>query len=659
MPFQLVSPFKPAGGQPEAIAKLFAGYTKYPRQTLEGITGSGKTFVMANLIQKVQKSTLVLAHNKTLAAQLYTELKELFPSNRVEYFISYYDYYQPESYMPTSDLYIEKEATVNEQIEKMRLHATASLMSRDDVIVVASISCIYGLGNPEDFSNMSLTLQKGKTITRPEIVRNLVEMQYERNDQALEPGRFRLRGEIIDVIPTYEKDIVRIELAGNSIKTISEIDSISANTISQLGEVRLFPARQFVVPLEKQQNALDGIRAELEARLPNLGPLEAERLQKRVRYDLEMIKEMGYCNGIENYSRHFDGREKGKPPYVLLDYFPKDFFLIVDESHQTVPQSRAMYNGDFARKKNLVDFGFRLPSAFDNRPLKFDEFEKYFNHVLFVSATPAEYEMKSSGQIVPLIIRPTGLLDPLVEIRPIKNQVADMISEINKVTDKGERALITTLTKRMAEDLTDFLAKENIKVRYMHSEIESLERIELIRQLRSGEFDVLVGINLLREGLDLPEVSLICILDADKEGFLRDERSLIQTIGRASRNLNGKVILYADVMTKSIRGAVQKTQARREAQEKFNKLHGITPMPVVKKVAEKKSGIKGIKHMGRADIEKKMAELDAEMRKSAENLDFEKAIACRDALEELKQQQVMLAGQKEYKESIKGKKNKK
>ncbi len=638
MPFELVSQFKPAGGQSEAIAKLYAGYSKYPRQTLEGITGSGKTFVMANLIEKVQKPTLILAHNKTLAAQLYTELKELFPKNRVEYFISYYDYYQPESYIPTSDLYIEKEATVNEQIEKMRLHATASLMSRDDVIVVASISCIYGLGNPDDFSNMSLILSKGKPASRQEIVRSLIEMQYERNDQALEPGRFRVRGEAIDIIPTYEKDIVRVELSGNSIKKISEIDSLSANTISELDEARLFPARQFVVPIEKQQKAIATIKAELEEHLPSLGPLEAQRLSQRVKYDLEMIKEMGYCNGIENYSRHFDGRPKGKPPFVLLDYFPQDFFLIIDESHQTIPQSHAMYNGDYARKKNLVDFGFRLPSAFDNRPLKFGEFEKYFRHALFVSATPAEYETKSSGQVAELIIRPTGLLDPLVEVRPIKNQIADMLSEIGNAAKRNERVLITTLTKRMAEDLTDFLAKENIKVRYMHSEIESLERIELIRQLRSGEFDVLVGINLLREGLDLPEVGLICILDADKEGFLRDERSLIQTIGRASRNLNGRVILYADVITKSIQGAVAITRKRRAAQEKFNKEHGITPMPVIKSLAEKKGGIKGIKHMGRADIEKRMIELDYEMRKSAENLDFEKAIACRDALEELRQQ---------------------
>ncbi|MCR4368448.1 MAG: excinuclease ABC subunit UvrB [archaeon] len=638
MPFELVSEFEPAGGQPEAIKSLTEGYAKHSRQTLQGITGSGKTFVMANLIQNVQKPTLVLAHNKTLAAQLYTELKEFFPKNRVEYFISYYDYYQPESYMPATDLYIEKDSSVNEQIEKLRLHATASLTSRNDVIVVASISCIYGLGNPEDFSNLSLIIKIGEQMPRQKIIAGLVQMQYERNDQVLEPGRFRVRGDTIDIIPTYEQNIIRVTLAQNRVKLISEIDHVTANTITELGEVRLFPARQFVVPQEKQDSAIQSIQEELRQTLPNLAPLEAQRLEKRVKYDIEMLQELGYCNGIENYSRHFDKRKPGQPPYVLLDYFPKDFLLIIDESHQTIPQSRAMYNGDYARKKNLVDFGFRLPSAFDNRPLKFEEFEKFFNHVLFVSATPAEYELKSSGQIVPLFVRPTGLLDPIVEVRPIKDQVKEMLNEIAQVTKKKERVLVTTLTKRMAEDLTDFLAKENIKVRYMHSEIESLERIELIRQLRSGEFDVLVGINLLREGLDLPEVSLICILDADKEGFLRDERSLIQTIGRASRNLNGKVILFADVMTRSIKSAVEITRKRRELQEKFNKMHNITPMQIVKRIAEKKSGIKGIKHMGASEIVKKIAEFDALMRKSAENLDFENAIKYRDMLEDLQKE---------------------
>ena len=657
MKFELVSPFKPAGGQPEAIEKLTEGFYKYPRQTLLGITGSGKTFVMANLIEKVQKPTLVLAHNKTLAAQLYTELKELFPKNRVEYFISYYDYYQPESYLPTSDLYIEKEATVNEEIEKFRLHAVSSLLLRNDVIVVASISCIYGIGDPRDFSGMAISVKRGEKASRSGLIKKLVDMQYERSDTVIEPGRFRVRGDVIDVIPAYDKNIIRIELEGNAAARISEIEPLNATLLNSLESCQLFPARQYVVPQEKQQRAIEAIKQELAEHLPSLGPLESERLARRVRYDLEMLQEMGYCSGIENYSRHFDGRPAGTPPSVLLNYFPKDdFLLIIDESHQTIPQARAMYNGDYSRKKNLVDFGFRLPCAFDNRPLKFDEFEKFLSHVVFVSATPAEYELQSSGQVVELIIRPTGLLDPIVEVRPIEGQVKDMIAQIHKTTGQGERVLITTLTKRMAEDLTDFLAKEGIKVRYMHSEIESLERIELIRQLRSGEFDVLVGINLLREGLDLPEVSLICILDADKEGFLRDERSLIQTIGRAARNLNGRVILYADVMTKSIAGAVAKTRKRREDQIAFNKVNGITPMPVIKAVANKGRDVRGVKHMAKADVQRKIAELDAGMRRCAEELDFENAIRLRDALENLKSSLAQLEAENNWKAEAKAEK---
>jgi len=656
MKFNLTAPFKPAGGQPETIKKLVEGYNKYPRQTLLGITGSGKTFVAAQVIQKIQKPTLVIAHNKILAAQLYTELKELFPDNRVEYFISYYDYYQPESYIPTTDLYIEKEATINIQIEKMRLHAMTSLLSREDVIIVASISCIYGLGDPDDFRSMSTRFIVGSSFTRTELISRLIEMQYERNDQVLEPGKFRVRGEVIDIVPGYEDNITRIELDDGKIKKISELDHITNDTITTFDKLVLFPARQFVVPEEKQKKALDSIRKELEEQLPNLEPLEAERLRKRTKYDIEMIEEMGYCNGIENYSRHFDGRAKGTPPKVLLDYFPEDFLLIIDESHQTIPQSNAMYKGDYSRKKNLVDFGFRLPCAFDNRPLKFHEFEKYFNHVVFVSATPAEYETKSSGQIVDLIIRPTGLIDPIVEMRPIKDQIRDMISEINKTVANDFRVLITTLTKRMAEDLTDYLSKEGIRVRYMHSEIESLERIELIRQLRSKEFDVLVGINLLREGLDIPEVALICILDADKEGFLRDERSLIQTIGRAARNVNGFVILYADRLTKSIKSAMKITSDRREAQIEFNKKNHITPTTIIKKIADKKYELRGIKHMAGKDVEKKIIELDAQMRVAAEKLDFEKAIELRDILEALK---VQLAGVREQKEYVRGKEDSK
>jgi len=645
MKFDLQSPFKPAGGQPLAIKQLVDGFYKFPRQTLLGITGSGKTFVMAEVISKVQKPTLVIAHNKILAAQLYTELKELFPKNRVEYFISYYDYYQPESYMPTSDVYIEKEATVNAQIEKMRLHAVSSLMSRNDVIIVASISCIYGLGDPEDFKKMSISLEVGSSLTRTNVITKLVEMQYERNDNSIEPGKFRVRGAVIDVIPGYEDNIIRIELDSDRISKISELNHVTNDVITTFDKLTLFPAKQYVVPEEKQKRAISEIKAELEEYLPNLGMLEAERLRKRVKYDIEMIEEMGYCNGIENYSRHFDGRPKGTAPHVLLDYFPKDFLLIIDESHQSIPQANAMYKGDYSRKKNLVDFGFRLPCAFDNRPLKFNEFEKYFNHTIFVSATPAEYETKSSGQVVELIVRPTGLVDPQVEMRPVKDQIKDMISEIKKNT---ARTLITTLTKRMAEDLTDYLSKEGIRVRYMHSEIESLERIELVRELRAGEYDVLVGINLLREGLDIPEVSLICILDADKEGFLRDERSLIQTIGRAARNVDGRVILYADRETKSIKNAMKITSDRRETQIEFNKKNGIIPTTIVKKIAEKKMDLRGVKHMAAADVSRKLIELDATMRVAAENLDFEKAIELRDTIEALKHQQTSATEQKEY-----------
>ena len=638
MKFKLVSKFKPAGGQPDAIRKLTEGYSKFPMQTLLGITGSGKTFVIANMIQNIQKPTLVLAHNKTLAAQLYQELKELFPENRVEYFISYYDYYQPESYMPSSDTYIEKEATVNEVIEKMKLRAMASLLSREDTIVVASISCIYGAGNPDDYNAMSYELKIGENIKRNELITKFIEMLYERNDNNLDKGNFRVRGDTIDIIPAYDENVIRIEMFGSQIEKITELDKITMQKISTIDKVRIFPAKQFVVPESKFEYAKKSILKELDERLPMLGMLEAERLKKKVKYDIEMIEEVGYCNGIENYSRHFDKRKPGVPPPVLLDYFPKDFLLVIDESHQSIPQSHAMYNGDYSRKKNLVDFGFRLPSAFDNRPLKFEEFEKYFNHTVFVSATPADYEISHSGQLVEQIIRPTGLLDPIVEVRKSQTQVKDLISEIKNTTKNGDRILVTTLTKRMAEDLTDYLAKEKIKVRYLHSEIESLDRIELIRQLRAGDFDVLVGINLLREGLDIPEVSLVAILDADKEGFLRNERSLIQTIGRAARNVNGKVILYAENTTISMRMAIEKTKFRRSAQIEYNKKHGITPMTIVKKVNSKTREIKGIKHLGKVELDKKIIELDSEMRKAAEMLDFEKAIELRNILSELKKE---------------------
>jgi len=635
MSFKLHSNFKPAGGQQEAIRKIVDQFSSQSAQTLLGITGSGKTFVMANVIEKLQKKTLILAHNKILAAQLYQEFKELFPQNRVEYFISYYDYYQPESYLPTSDVYIEKEATVNKQIEKMRMKAMASVLSRDDVIVVASISCIYGAGNPEDFAKLSLTLKKGQNISRAKVINSLVDMQYKRNDLSLDSGNFRVRGDVIDIYPSYDDTLIRIELFGDELESIKEVHHVTSEIISELSLYRLFPAKQFVVPEEKHEHAIIAIEDELEERLPQLELLESERLKKRVKYDLEMMQEMGFCSGIENYSRHFDGRKPGQPPYCLLDYFGDDFLLFIDESHQTLPQSRAMYKGDYARKKNLVEFGFRLPSAFDNRPLKFEEFEKYFRNVLFVSATPGPYEIEHSDYVTELIIRPTGLLDPLVDVRESKGQIHDVIKEIRNTIAKGERILVTTLTKKMAEDLTDYLAKNEIRVRYMHSGIESLDRIELIRSLRAGEFDVLVGINLLREGLDIPEVSLICILDADKEGFLRDQRSFIQTIGRAARNVDGRVIMYADRMTKSMKSAIDITAQRRQAQIQFNVKNNITPQNVVKSVAAQTRTIKGTKHMGKDEIQRKIAAIEAEMKKAADELDFEKAIELRGFLEEL------------------------
>jgi excinuclease ABC subunit B len=635
MQFELVVPFQISPGQQAAAEQLVKNFSTNPKQTLLGITGSGKTFVMANVINKLQKPTLIIAHNKTLAAQLYAELKELFPHNRVEYFISFYDYYQPESYLPAQDMYIEKDSTVNEQIEKMRMHAVSSIVSRNDTIIVASISCIYSLGNPDDFRTMAAELEVGKQISRQQLIHELVDMQYERNDMVLEAGRFRVRGDTVDVVPSYENEILRVELEGNAIKKIKEVNLLNGDVKTALDKFTLYPARQYVVPEEKHALALELIKQELIARLPSLPPLEAHRLKQRTNYDLEMIKEVGFCAGMENYSRHFDGRKPGEPPFTLMDYFPKDYLLIIDESHQTIPQSRAMYNGDFARKKNLVDFGFRLPSALDNRPLKFEEFEKKMGKVLFVSATPAEYELEKSGPPVELITRPTGLLDPEVEMRPIEGQMQDLMVEAKKTIARGERVLVTTLTKRMAEDLADYLSKEGFRVRYMHSEIESLDRIELIRQLRIGEFDILVGINLLREGLDIPEVSTIFILDADKEGFLRDERSLIQTIGRASRNVNGKVILYADIETRSIKRAMETTWYRRSFQKRFNKEHGITPKTIIKGVSHKEGIIRGTKHLPKSDIKRQIIEFDAQMREAAEKLNFERAIELRDAIAEL------------------------
>ena len=633
--FELVAPFQISPGQQAAVEQLVENLSIKPKQTLLGITGSGKTFVMANVINKLQKPALIIAHNKTLAAQLYAELKELFPHNRVEYFISFYDFYQPESYLPAQDMYIEKDSSVNEQIEKMRMHAVSSIVSRNDTIIVASISCIYSLGNPDDFRTMAAELEVGKQMSRTQLIHELVDMQYERNDMVLEPGRFRVRGDVVDVVPSYENEILRVELEANAIKKIKEVNLVSGDVKTALDRFTLYPARQYVVPEEKHALALELIKQELEATLPNLPLLEAHRLKQRTNYDLEMIKEVGFCAGMENYSRHFDGRKPGEPPFTLMDYFPKDYLLIIDESHQTIPQSRAMYNGDYARKKNLVDFGFRLPSALDNRPLKFEEFEKKMGKVLFVSATPAEYELEKSGPPVELITRPTGLLDPEVEIHPIEGQMKHLMVEAMKTIERGDRVLVTTLTKRMAEDLAEYLCKEGFRVRYMHSDIDSLDRIELIRQLRIREFDILVGINLLREGLDIPEVSTIFILDADKEGFLRDERSLIQTIGRASRNDHGKVFLYADVETRSIKRAVEITYYRRSFQKRFNKLHNITPKTIVKGVSQKESIIKGTKHLPKSDMRRQIIELDAKMHEAADKLDFELAIQLRDAIAEL------------------------
>jgi len=634
--FAIASDFEPKGSQPEAIDKLVRGLESGQRlQTLLGVTGSGKTYTIAKVIDAVKKPTLVIAHNKTLAAQLYNEFREFFPENRVEYFVSYYDYYQPESYIPAKDQYIEKDATINPKIEQMRLAATASLLSRKDVIVVASVSCIYGLGNPENFMKMGFELKVGDRVSRREILERLVSIQYERNEMELAPGRFRAKGETIDLVPGYFNNIVRVELFGDEGERISEIDRQTGARREDMRYFYVYPARHYVIPEEEQKGAIESILAELEDRLPELGMLEAHRLKQRTLYDIEMIGETGSCKGIENYSRHFDGRRPGEPPYCLLDYFPDDFLLVIDESHQTIPQLRAMYKGDRSRKKSLVDYGFRLPSAFDNRPLRFEEFERFMRRVIFVSATPGPYELERSSQIVEQIIRPTGLLDPIVEVRPVEGQVRDVMLEIERVVAVGDRALVTTLTKKLAEELTDFLAKNGIRARYLHSEIQTIERTEIIRELRLGKFDVLVGINLLREGLDIPEVGFIGILDADKEGFLRDERSLIQTIGRASRNASSRVVLYADRMTDSVRSAVEKTEERRALQMRYNRDHGIVPATIIKPIREKEVEITDTRHIPKSDIPNVVIELEAEMRAAADALDFERAIQLRETIKKL------------------------
>ncbi|OPX66076.1 MAG: excinuclease ABC subunit B [Methanoregulaceae archaeon PtaB.Bin056] len=635
--FSLSAHFSPRGSQPEAIERLVEGIEQKDRfQTLLGVTGSGKTFTMANVIARVQRPTLVIAHNKTLAAQLWNEFREFFPENRVEYFVSYYDYYQPESYLPQKDQYIEKDAQINPKIEMMRLSATASLLSRRDVIVVASVSCIYGLGRPEHFREMGFELKVGDRISRKQIIENLVTGQYERNDLELQPGRFRVKGDTIDLIPGYFQDIIRVELFGDEVERIAEVEKTSGRVKEQLRYFHVYPARHYVIPQEVQRRALSSIREELQQRLPELGMIEAHRLEQRTNYDLEMIEETGSCKGIENYSRHFDFRKPGEKPYCLLDYFPEDFLLFIDESHQTIPQLHGMYHGDRSRKKALVDYGFRLPSAFDNRPLMFKEFEQYMRQAIFVSATPAEYELSHSTQVVEQIIRPTGLVDPVVMIRKTDGQTNDVIREIRETVGRGDRVLLTTLTKKLAEEFTDYLAEKGIRTRYLHSEIDTLERTEIIRQLRLGRFDVLVGINLLREGLDIPEVGFIGILDADKEGFLRDARSLIQIIGRAARNANSRVVLYADTLTGSIREAVAETERRRSLQLEYNAVHHITPQTIQKPVPEKEVDIRDTRHIPKSEIPNLLVELEARMHQAAERLDFEEAIRMRDMVNELK-----------------------
>ncbi|MBT8507328.1 excinuclease ABC subunit B [Methanomicrobiaceae archaeon CYW5] len=634
--FELVSEFSPKGSQPDAIRQLTEGIRNGDRyQTLLGVTGSGKTYTIANVIQNVQKPTLVLAHNKTLAAQLYNEFQDFFPSNRVEYFVSYYDYYQPESYIPQKDQYIEKDASINPKIEQMRLAATASLLSRDDVIVVASVSAIYGLGNPENFEKLGFELSVGEPVDRREILSRLIDIQYERNDIELLPGRFRVKGDTIDFIPGYFNNIIRVELFGDEIDRISEIDRTTHERLETMSYFFVYPARHYVIPEEEKAGAVEEIRKELEETLPLLGPFEAHRLKQRTLYDIEMIEETGYCKGIENYSRFFDHRQKGEKPFCLLDYFPDDFLMVIDESHQMLPQVRGMFNGDYSRKKTLVDYGFRLPSAYDNRPLKFHEFEEYMRQVIFVSATPGEYELRHSGHPVEQIIRPTGLVDPEVEVRPIEGQTQNILAEIHSIIERGDRILITTLTKKLAEELTEYLAGQGIKTRYLHSDIKTIERMEIIRELRLGTFDVLVGINLLREGLDIPEVGLIAILDADKEGFLRDARSLIQIIGRAARNENSKVILYADEDTDSMKRAIAETRRRREMQVQFNREHGIVPRTIQKPIREKEVEITDTRHLPKAELPNLIIELEAEMQAAAERLDFERAIVLREQIRRL------------------------
>ena len=654
MDFKICSQYQPTGDQPQAIEKLAEGFQKGLKyQTLLGVTGSGKTFTMANVIEKLQKPTLVIAHNKTLAAQLYNEFKELFPDNAVEYFVSYYDYYQPEAYVPSTDTYIEKDSAINDEIDKLRHSATAALLERKDVLIVASVSCIYGLGDPESYKEMLLSLRPGMIKERDEVLKKLIEMQYNRNDVSFERGTFRVRGDVVEIFPIASSErAIRVEFFGDEIDRITEIDVLTGKILGTRSHVAIFPASHYVTPADKLEIAIQRIEQELKQRLEQLRKqhklLEMQRLQERTHYDIEMMKEIGFCSGIENYSRHLSLREAGATPYTLLDFFHDDFLIIADESHVSIPQIRGMYEGDKSRKTTLVEYGFRLPSALDNRPLKFEEFENHVNQILFVSATPSVYEKEHSQQIAEQFIRPTGLLDPEVVIKPIEGQIDDLIVEIQKTTAKNQKVLITTLTKKMAERLTDYMKEADIRVRYLHSDIDTLERLEIIRDLRMNEFDVLVGINLLREGLDIPEVSLVAILDADKEGFLRSETSLIQTIGRAARNAEGRVILYADVITESMRRAVTETERRRKIQQQYNEEHGIVPKTIVKKVYDVIQATKAVEEktkfgfdkdpesMSIEELNKEIQKLEKEMKRAATDLQFERAAEIRDKITELK-----------------------
>ncbi|MGI6034227.1 MAG: excinuclease ABC subunit UvrB [Limnochordia bacterium] len=647
--FRLVADFEPRGDQPKAIGQLVRGLREGMRaQALMGITGSGKTFTISKVIEEVQKPTLVIAHNKTLAAQLYSEFREFFPDNAVHYFVSYYDYYQPEAYVPQTDTYIEKDASINEEIDRLRHAATSALFERRDVIIVASVSCIYGLGSPEDYVGLTLSLKHGDLRDRDKILRRLVAIQYQRNDVGFTRGTFRVRGDVVEIIPVYNENVIRMEFFGDEVDRIVELDPITGEILGEKDTIAIYPASHFVTTEEKLRRAIASIEQELEEHLAYLKSrdklLEAQRLEQRTRYDLEMLREIGYCQGIENYSRHLAGRGPGETPTTLLDYFPDDYLMVIDESHQTVPQVRAMYAGDRSRKETLVEFGFRLPSALDNRPLTFAEFESHMRQVIFVSATPGPYERETSSQLVEQIIRPTGLVDPKIIVRPVKGQIDHLLGEINTVVERGERVLVTTLTIKMAEDLTEYLADMGVRVRYLHSEIETLERVEILRDLRLGKFDCLVGINLLREGLDLPEVSLVAILDADKEGFLRSETSLIQTIGRAARNVKGRVVMYADVITDSMRRAIDETERRRRIQMEHNRIHNITPVTIQKAVRDgiQLTAPEPAKTVPKdpEDLVALITKLEKEMYAAADKLEFEQAAQIRDAIDELRRELV-------------------